>query len=89
MDFLISVLPGLGFAEKTARLLGWTIVADGWSNVVFYFFSNFTPNRALTFGPNKFGPGDLFSWIALAPAYLFGVLALIALFIIGRQALKS
>jgi styrene-oxide isomerase len=83
------VLPSLGFAEKTARLLGWTIVLDGWSNVCFYFFSNLSPNRGLTFGANHFGPGDIFSVIALAPAYLFGVLALAALFVIGYQALKT
>lgn len=82
------VLPSLGFVEKHARLLAAVIVADGWSNVIFYFFSNFTPNRALTFGANQFGPGDLFSVIALAPAYLFGVLAMGALFVIGRQALR-
>ena len=83
------VLPGLSFAEKTARVLGWIIVADGWSNVGFYLFSNFSPNRGLTFGANKFGAGDIFSFLALAPAYLFGVLALGALFMIGRQALKN
>ena len=83
------VLPGLGFAEKTVHRLGWIVVADGWANIGFYFFSNFTPNRGLTFGPNKFGDGDIFSALALAPAYLFGVLALVAHFIIGRQALKG
>jgi len=83
------VLPSLGFTEKTERLLGWTIVLDGWSNVCFYFFSNFSPNRGLTFGPNHFGAGDIFSVVALAPAYLFGVLALVALFVIGYQALKT
>ena len=82
------VLPSLGFTEKTAKLLGWIIVLDGWSNVGFYFFGNFSPYRALTFGPNSFGPGDIFSVIALAPAYLFGVLALGALAVIGYQALK-
>jgi hypothetical protein len=82
------VLPGLGFVEKTAKILGWIIVADGWSNVGFYLFSNFTPNRGLTFGANKFGAGDIFSTLALGPAYLFGVLAMGALFMIGRQALK-
>nr|ADE62392.1 styrene oxide isomerase [Pseudomonas sp. LQ26] len=83
------VLPSLGFAEKKARLLGSIIVLDGWSNVCFYFFSNFSPNRGLTFGPNHFGPGDIFSFLALAPAYLFGVLALGAPAVIGYQALKS
>lgn len=83
------VLPSLGFAEKTSRLLGWIIVLDGWSNVGFYFFSNFSLNRGLTFGANQFGPGDIYSFLALAPAYLFGVLALGALAVIGYQALKS
>jgi hypothetical protein len=83
------VLPRLDFREITAKRLGWVVVADGWSNVIFYFFSNFTPNRGLTFGPNKYGAGDLFSVIALAPAYLFGVLALVALFIIGKRALQT
>ncbi|MDZ4078444.1 styrene-oxide isomerase StyC [Hydrocarboniphaga sp.] len=83
------VLPLLQFKEKTASLLGWIIVLDGWSNVGFYFFGNFTPNRGLSFGDNKFGEADLFSTLALGPAYLFGVLALGALFVIGLQALKN
>lgn len=82
------VLPGLRFPEKTAYRLGWIVVADGWANVCFYLFSNFSPNRALSFGPNRFGAGDIFSFVALAPAYLFGVLALGALFMIGMRAVS-
>lgn len=82
------VLPMLSFADKTASRLGYIIVLDGWANVAFYFFSNFTANRGLTFGDNHFGEANIFSTLALGGAYLFGVLALIALFIIGRQALK-
>ena len=51
-------------------------------------FGNFTPNRGLSLGDNRFGTGDIFSALALGPAYLFGVLALIALFIIDLQAFK-
>lgn len=83
------VLPMLEFSAVAARRLGGIIVLDGWANVGFYFFSNFTPNRGLTFGANKFGEGDIFSALALGPAYLFGGLAIGALFIIGRQALKK
>lgn len=81
------VIPMVNISEKAATRLGWIIVADGWANVGFYLFSNFSPNRGLSFGPNHFGPGDIFSWLALGPAYLFGVLAMIALLIIGKQAL--
>lgn len=81
------VLPGLGFAERTANRLGFIVVADGWANIGFYFFGNLTPNRGLSFGPNVFGSSDIFSVLALAPAYLFGVLAIGALFMIGKQAL--
>ena len=83
------VLPGLGFAERTARRLGWIVVGDGWANVLFYFCGNFSPNRALSFGGNHFGPGNIFSVIGLGPAYIFGVLAMVALFIVGRQALRG
>jgi len=83
------VLPMLNFTGKTASRLGWIIVLDGWANVGFYLFGNFTPNRCLSFGDNNFGPSDIFSVLALGPAYLFGVLALVALFIIGRRALQT
>jgi styrene-oxide isomerase len=83
------VLPMLDFSEKAANRLGWIIVADGWSNVGFYFFGNFTPNRGLSFGDNRFGAGDIFSALALGPAYLFGVLAMVALAIIGLKAFRG
>lgn len=82
------VLPTLNFQEKTARILGWIIVLDGWANIGFYFFGNFTPNRGLSFADNKYGEADLFSALALAPAYVFGVLAIGALFIIGKRAIS-
>jgi hypothetical protein len=83
------VLPMIDFSEKAATRLAWLIILDGWANIGFYLFSNFSPNRGLSFGPNRFGPSDIFSVLALGPAYLFGGLALIALFIIGWQAFKS
>ncbi|MGQ0503198.1 MAG: styrene-oxide isomerase StyC [Panacagrimonas sp.] len=83
------VLPMLDFTHKTATRLGWIIVLDGWANVGFYLFSNFTANRGLSFGANHFGEANVFSTLALGPAYLFGVLALVALFIIGRKAFSA
>ena len=84
-----SVMPHTGLPEKTASRLGWIVVADGWANVLFYFASNWTENRALSFGPNKHGKQNIFSTIALFPAYLFGVLVTVAMPIIGWKALKN
>lgn len=79
----------LSFSEKKITILAWIVILEGWSNIIFYFFSNFSQNRGLTFGDNIFGSGDVISFIALAPAYLFGVLAIFALFIMGINLLKS
>lgn len=37
---------------------------------------------------SRLGEGDIFSALALGPAYFFGACAMIALIIIGFQALK-
>lgn len=79
----------MSFGEKWGRILAWIVILDGWSNVVFYFFGNFAPSRGLSFGPNQFGESNIFGIIALGPAYLFGVLNLIALIAIGVNVLKS
>lgn len=82
------VLPLLQFTAKKAKILGYIIVLEGWGNVCFYFFGNFSANRGLSFGDSRLGEGDIFSVLALAPAYFFGALALIAMFMIGLQAFK-
>lgn len=84
-----TVLPSLGFTERKARWLGWLVVADGWANVVFYFFSNLAANRGLSFGPNVFGEGSWAGVVALAPAYLFGVIAIGVLAVIGWQGVRG
>lgn len=83
------VLPMLDFSAVAAKRLGWIIVLEGWANVGFYFFGNFSDNRGLSFGDSRLGTGDIFSALALGPAYFFGALAMIALMIIGLKALKT
>lgn len=83
------VLPRANFAVQTAKRLGWIVILDGWSNVIFYFFANFAPSRGLSFGSNRLGATNVFGIIALAPAYVFGVLALIALAIIGWRLITQ
>ncbi|WP_199699209.1 styrene-oxide isomerase StyC [Oleomonas cavernae] len=67
------ILPHLGFGRKLQNWLAVIMVGAGWANTIFYFFANFSDNRGLTFGSNVFGPGSIASFIALAPAYAFGV----------------
>jgi hypothetical protein len=83
------VLPNIDFSPQTAKRLGWIVVGDGWSNVIFYFFANFAPSRGLSFGSNRLGATNIFGMIALAPAYVFGVLALGALAVIGWRAITQ
>lgn len=80
-------LPYLDLPDSTAEWLGWIITMDGWSNVGFYFFGNLSPNRGLAFGKSHLGPANIFSFLALAPAYLFGVLAVGAFAVLGYHAL--
>ena len=82
-------LPLAGLTGKTSRLAGWIVILDGWSNTAFYILSNFSPNRGLAFGDSRLGPADIFSCLALAPAYVFGVLTMVALAVIGWQAIRK
>lgn len=80
-------LPMVQMSFKLARRIGWVVMLDGWANVGFYFFGNFSPNRGLAFGNSDIGPSNIFSILALGPAYLFGVLLMIALAILGWKAI--
>lgn len=83
------VIGGLGFSAKTEQLLGKLFILTGWANTIFYVASNFSQNRGLSFGDNRFGVGDVFSWIALAPAYIFGVLSMGAILYVAFKCLAS
>ncbi|MDB5978179.1 MAG: putative rane protein [Nevskia sp.] len=84
-----ALLSGLGFAEAAAKRMSWMLVGTGWANTVFYWAALFAPNRALSFAGNKWGPSNLASIIGLAPALLFAVISLIAVFLLARQAFAS
>jgi len=83
------ILPLLDFSQVAAKRLGWIIVLDGWANTGFYFFGNFSPNRGLAFTDSHLGEANVFSYLALAPAYVFGVLAMGALLVIGFAAIRK
>mgnify|MGYP003383065761 CR=1 FL=1 len=83
------IIPGLGFAEKSARKVGLIFIGTGWGNTVFYWAAMFAPNRALTFASNQFGESNLASVIGLVPGLLFAVLSMIAAVMIIRQAFSN
>lgn len=83
------VLPHLGLGAKPEKWVAWIVVGAGWANTGFYYFGNFSQNRALTFGDNHFGPGSIESAIGLAPAYLFGVLSMGAMLYLAYRIFSS
>lgn len=83
------VIPPLGFADKGARNLFWMLVGTGYANTVFYWAAFFAPNRAISFASNHFGQTNLAAIVGLAPALLFAVISLIAVFMIARQAFAA
>ena len=85
----VFAIGGLGFSPKVESLLAKLFICTGWANTIFYVAANFSQNRGLSFGDNRFGVGDLFSWLALAPAYVFGVLSMGAILFVAWKCLAS
>lgn len=83
------VMSGIGFAEAAARRVYWMVVGAAWAFTLFYWAALFAPNRALTFADNKWGESNLAAVIGLAPALLFTIFDLIAVFMVVRQAFAS
>jgi styrene-oxide isomerase len=83
------VLSHLVLSKKAASYFGWIIVGAGWANTIFYFFANYSHNRGLSFGANHFGSGNIMSFIALFPAYVFGVLSMVALIYVACKVFKN
>lgn len=87
---LVSVMmAGLGFVGAAAGRMFWMLVGTGWANTVFYWAALFAPNRALSFADNKFGESNVAAIIGLAPALLFAVISIIAIFTLMQRAFAS
>lgn len=83
------IINRLGLSEAKKTQYGWVMILTGWANTIFYVASNVAENRGLSFGANKFGSGDFYSFLALAPAYLFGILSMIVLFVVAIRLFKK
>ncbi|WP_152601920.1 styrene-oxide isomerase StyC [Burkholderia paludis] len=82
------ILPVLGVALTLARRVGWLIVGTGWANTLFYAAALFAPNRALTFGGNRFGAANGASFIGLVPALVFAVVSIVAVLVLAAQSFR-
>jgi hypothetical protein len=88
--FLVALLlPVLAFSEKASRRIAWVFICTGWANTLFYWAGLAASNRALSFGPNRFGPPNLASAIGLAPALIFVVISLIAVAALTLRAFAT
>ena len=87
---LVAVLlPVLDFDEAGSRRMFWMLVGTGWANTLFYWAALFAPNRALTFGDNKFGSTNPAAVIGLTPALVFVIVSIIAVIVLVRRAFAS
>ncbi len=80
------VIHSMGIGAKIASKLHWMLIGTGYANMVFYLAALIAPNRALTFGDNPLGETSFAAVIGLAPALIFAVISLIAIFILIRAA---
>ena len=80
------IVPGLGFSEGRAKLIGWLMIGTGWANTLFYWAAMWAPNRALTFGANRFGPPGWATLVGLLPALVFALLSIVAVGLVALQA---
>jgi hypothetical protein len=80
------VMPGMGISGPLASRIAWMFIGTAWGFTVFYWAALFAPNRALTFGANKFGDANLAAIIGLLPALVFVVVSLAAVIMLIRVA---
>ncbi|RJF89369.1 hypothetical protein D3874_22315 [Oleomonas cavernae] len=83
------LLPVLKVPDRMAGRLSWMLVGTGWANTLFYWAALVSANRALTFGPNRFGEGGWAAAVGLAPALIFVIVSIIAFVLIARQAFSK
>ncbi len=84
-----TFMGGIGINGASANRMFWMLVGTGWANTLFYWAAMFSPNRALSFADNKLGESTLVAILGLAPALLFAVISIIAMFILMKQAFIS
>jgi styrene-oxide isomerase len=79
-------LPHLPVSFRALRWVAWSMVAMVWGNACFYVFSILGTNRGLSVGSERFGPGNVFDFLAYVPALVAAVAAIVTMILIARAA---
>ncbi|MGH7899942.1 MAG: hypothetical protein ACREQQ_18440 [Candidatus Binatia bacterium] len=83
-------LSRLLLSETATKLVCWGLLVSAWGNFGFYALSAMgASGRGLSFGPNRFGGGDLLSTLTFLSAYPGAILAPIAMILIARGAFAA
>lgn len=80
------LIPVVGFTEGAGRRLGVMVAGTAWANTLFYWAALIAPNRALTFGDNRFGESNWAAVVGLAPALVFTFVIIVAFAMIAVRA---
>ena len=77
----------LALSPGALRFVGWGLILTVWGNFIFYLGAALgASGRGLSFGPNRFGGGDLLSQITFLGPLPGAVIAPIALLLLAWAA---
>lgn len=95
MNALMLIGIGLSLARirltaKAQTFVVWGLIVSAYGNLAFYLLSAMgASGRGLSFGPNRFGGGDLLSIATFLVAYPGALLAPIAMILVARGAFAA
>lgn len=79
----------LSLSPGALRFVGWGLIVSVWGNFVFYLGAALgASGRGLSFGPNRFGGGDLLSQITFLGPLPGALIAPAALLVLAWAAFK-
>ncbi len=80
----------LALSPGALRFVAWGMILTVWGNFVFYLGAALgAPGRGLSFGPNRFGGGDLLSQVTFLAPLPGAIIAPLALLLLAWAAFRS
>ena len=83
-------LPYLALSRRAEGFVAWGLILVVWGNLGFYVLSALgASGRGLSFGPNRFGGGDVLSAVTFLVAYPGAFIAPVIAVLIARAAFRA